>query len=152
MYTHAYISPRAILSPPPQERERERDSSGAARRMAPSHATGPIHRSCPIHPLFTAVPAPEDIERPVGRRREAHVEARGGANARRRQRRPGIGRRAEAVQVVEVGVCGGRRGTQTQGRTAAGGGRRDVDADEASRRAWVGVSEWALLYARGRPA
>jgi hypothetical protein len=71
------------------------------------------HRSCPIHPLFTAVPAPEDVEHPVGRRREAHVGARGGAGARRRQRRPGVGRRAEAVQIVDVGAsfCG-RRGTR----------------------------------------
>jgi uncharacterized protein YcsI (UPF0317 family) len=27
-----------------------------------------------------------------------------------------------------------------------------VDVDESSRQKWLGVSEWALLYARGRPA
>jgi hypothetical protein len=111
-----------------RERERERERETAAVRHAawrrptqpaPSNATGPIHRSCPIHPLFT-VPAPEDVEHHVGRRREAHDVARGGANARRRQRRPGVGQRAEAVQVVEE-ACGGRRGTRAQGRAAAGG-------------------------------
>jgi hypothetical protein len=49
--------------------------------------------------------APEDVEHPVGRRREAHPGARGGAGAGGRQRRPGVGRRAEAVQVVVEVAC-----------------------------------------------
>jgi hypothetical protein len=52
--------------------------------------------------------APEDVEHPVGRRREAHYDARGGGGAGGGQRRPGVVRRAEAVNVVEPGcvyVC-----------------------------------------------
>jgi hypothetical protein len=59
-------------------------------------------------PHVTAAIAPEDVELPVGRRREAHGGARGGAGAGGRQRRPGVGRRAEAVHVVAEGcvyVC-----------------------------------------------
>jgi hypothetical protein len=71
------------------------------------------------HPLDTVVApdvayAPKDVEHAVGRRREAHAVARGGAGARRGQRRPGVGHRAEAVHVVEeiwgrwcMCVCGG---------------------------------------------
>jgi hypothetical protein len=62
----------------------------------------------PLLPHVTSViaPAPEDVEHPVGRRREAHVGARGGAGAGGRQRRPGVDRRAEAVHVVaEACVC-----------------------------------------------
>jgi hypothetical protein len=59
--------------------------------------------SPPSFPLpLAATSAPEDVEHPVGRRRKAYVVARGGAGAGGRQRCPGVGRRAEAVQVVEV--------------------------------------------------
>jgi hypothetical protein len=57
--------------------------------------------SCPLLPHVTA---PEDVEHPVGRRREAHAHARGWDGAGGRQRRPGVGRRAEAVHVGEA-VC-----------------------------------------------
>ena len=75
--------------------------------MAASLATSPMRRSCPAPPLVTAAAiASEDVEHAVGRRRKAHVVARGGAGAGRGQRRPGVGRRAEAVHVVEVAcVC-----------------------------------------------
>jgi hypothetical protein len=60
-------------------------------------------KAAPLPTFITAggvVPAPEDVEHAIGRRREAHAEAQGGAGAGRRQRRPGVGRRAEAVHVV----------------------------------------------------
>jgi hypothetical protein len=38
--------------------------------------------------------------------------------------------------------------TRAQRLRAAGGGRRDVDADDASRRACLGVSEWAAKAQR----
>jgi hypothetical protein len=107
-------------------------------------------------PLSTIrAPAPEDVEHPVGRRREAHKAAPGGAGARRVQRRPGVGRRAEAVHVVPS-ACGGRRGARARapsrtGPGAAGGGRRLAAAGEAGSWAVSGVSGAAILRAWGRP-
>jgi hypothetical protein len=61
--------------------------------------------SRPILPYITSVNAPENVEHPVGRRRQAHGTARGGAEAGGRQRRPGVSRRAEAVHVVVQAAC-----------------------------------------------
>jgi hypothetical protein len=104
-------------------------------------------------PLSTAVIAPEDVEHPVGRRREAHAVAPGGARAGGGQRRIRVGRRAEAVHVVQKAACGGRRGARARapspaGAGAAGGGWRLVAAGEAG--SWA-VSGSAILHARGRP-
>jgi hypothetical protein len=77
----------ACLLPPllrPSARESE-ISSGAARlrSMTASSAASPMQPNDPhTTPLSTAaVKAPEDVEHPVGRRREAHQVARGGAGA-----------------------------------------------------------------------
>jgi hypothetical protein len=56
----------------------------------------------------SAIQPPENVERPVGRRREAHGAARGGRGAGGGEGGPGIVARAEAVQVVP-GACGGRK-------------------------------------------
>jgi hypothetical protein len=93
----------------------------------------------PLH-LVTAITAPaEEVEHAVGHRREARTTRRG-AGAGREQRRPGVRRRAEAVQVVEV-ACGGRQGAAALARAhshtvagAGGGCRRGLDTDEADRR------------------
>jgi hypothetical protein len=136
--------------------ERERASERASERAREREsARSPMHRSCclPPSPLYTTcAKAPEDVEHPVGRRREAHGLAHGGGGARRRQRRPGVGRRAEAVQVVMVG-CGGRRGTRARehsrtGAGAGGGSRRGLDADEAGTLARLRCSGCLVLYAR----
>jgi hypothetical protein len=105
-YTHAYTSPPAPSSSPPlappssppQERER-RQQCGTCTPHDSVLRYRPPHTHCKGH--ITAARAPEDVEHPVGRRREAHVGTRGGAGAGRRQRRPGVGRRAVAVQVVD---------------------------------------------------
>jgi hypothetical protein len=136
-----------------------RSSAARARRMTASSAASPMLPSdFPPPPLSTAVIAPEDVEHAVGRRREAHAVAPGGARAGGRQRRPGVGRRAEAVHVVafvEV-AFGWRRGARARahlptGAGAAGGGRRLPAAGEAGSGAASGVSGSAILHARGRP-
>jgi hypothetical protein len=95
-------------------RESESSSGAArARRMTASSAASPMQPNQPrTAPLSTAVIAPEDVEHPVGRRREAHAVAPGGAGAGWGQRRPGVGRWAEAVHVVETVACGGQRGAR----------------------------------------
>jgi hypothetical protein len=66
----------------------------------------------PAEAVAEAVVAPEDVERAVGRRREAHHNARRGGRAGGGERRPRAGGRAEAINVVEVdcGWCRGSKG------------------------------------------
>jgi hypothetical protein len=155
----AVISSRPTLIPSARKRERRQRCCTYTPHDGVQHnRPHPLHLNPqPVPPsLDTASEAiavsfaAKDVEHPVGRRREAHMVARGGGGARRRQRSPGVGRRAESVQVVVVSVCGERRGKRS-GAATAGGGRHGMNADKASRRAWLGVSEWALLYAQGRP-
>jgi hypothetical protein len=99
-YTHACTSPPASPSSPQQKRAR---AAARARRITASSAARPEQPNDPYTaPLSTIIViAPEDVEHAVGRRREARHEARGGARAGGGQRRPGVGRCAEAVQVVD---------------------------------------------------
>jgi hypothetical protein len=130
---HPRVHVSSLLTLDPSVRESESSSGAArARRMTASSAARPMQPNNPYTaPLSTvAAPAPEDVEHAVGRRCEAHAVARGGSRAGGGQRRPGVGRCAEAVQVVKV-VCGGRRGTRARAPSRTGGSRRLVAADEA---------------------
>ena len=68
-------------------------------------------------PLTANVAAPKGVERPAGRRREAHGLARGGGGAGRAERRPRAAFRAEDVEFVVVG-CGARRRGPEPARTS----------------------------------
>jgi hypothetical protein len=95
----------------------------------------PVHVSLathvPSHPSaldfphdLTLLVAAEHVEHAVVRRSEAHSPARGGGRAGGGERRPGVGCRAEAVEVVEQeAACSGCRG-----------------------RACYGVRHWYALY------
>jgi hypothetical protein len=78
---------RACLLPPRphpfRKREREQQRAARARRMTASSAASPTQPNHPrTAPLSTAVVlAPEDVEHAVGRRREAHECAPGGAGS-----------------------------------------------------------------------
>ena len=155
VHARVHVSSRPTRASSSRESEC-RSGAARARRMTASSAASPMQPNHPhTAPLSTAVMAPEDVEHPVGRRREAHAPAQGGARAGGGQRRPGVGRRAEAVHVVAV-ACGGRRGARARapsptGAGAAGGGWRLVAAGEAGSWAVSGVSGSAILHARGRP-
>ena len=83
-----------------------------------------LHRLLPPHPPLTAAPAPEDVEHPVRRRREAHVvSCRGRAGDG--EGGPRVAGRAEAVEVVEVVDC--------DARGARGAGVCDHEAVEYGR-------------------
>ena len=96
-------------------------TASTAEAASPPHPTPPT--------LVTAIgTAPEDVEQAVGRRRKAHALAPWGAGAGGWQRCPGVGRRAEAVQVVETLSCAGgeecahvRIHAKGRGRWAAAG-------------------------------
>jgi hypothetical protein len=112
--------------------------------MTASLATGPPSLSSlnipDPPPLVTPCPAPEDVQHPVGRRREAHIAAQRGAEAGRRQRRPGVVRRAVAVQVVEDNN-GWRRRTRAQGRRRrAAAGALWTQMRQAGGRGWACLS------------
>ena len=128
IHARVHVSPRLTLVPSTRESE---SGSGAARarRLTASSAASPMQPNDPhTNPLITSItPAPEDVEHAVERRREAHAVAPGGARARRRQRRPGVGRRAEAVHVVAV-ACGGRREARANVRLHAQGRARRAAA------------------------
>jgi hypothetical protein len=155
IHARVRVSSRLSLAPLPKEGE---SSSGAARArcMTASSAASPMQPNEPHTALLsTAVKAPEDVEHAVGRRCEAHPVAHGGAKSEGEQRRPGVGRRAEAVQVVAV-ACGERRGTHAlaPSRTGAGAERRQAPCGRRSgdgSGAVSGVSDSAILHARGRP-
>ena len=73
----------------------------------------PLRPPNPIPFLITIVStdmacAPEDVEHAVGCRRKAHEHALGGGGAGGGERRPSVGRRAVAVQVVKEHCRGGR--------------------------------------------
>jgi hypothetical protein len=74
----------------------------------PVHVSLAIH--VPLHPCpldfkfphdLTLLVAAEHVEHAVVRRSEAHSPARGGGRAGGGERHPGVGCRAEAVEVVE---------------------------------------------------
>jgi hypothetical protein len=114
VHARVHVSSRPTLAPSARESE-SRSGAARARRMTASSAASPMQPHHPrTAPLSTAVIAPEDVEHPVGRRREAHATAPGGARAGGGQRRPGVGRWAEAVHVVQTVACGGRRGAHVR--------------------------------------
>jgi hypothetical protein len=81
IHARVHVSSRLSLFPSASLRKRE-SSASRARSMTASSAASPMHPNDPHSaPLSTAAIAPEDVEHAVGRRREAHSVALGGAGA-----------------------------------------------------------------------
>ena len=146
------VPPSESPPPPPPPPPPPRSAPGCCRpttRTRPAPGSAP-HPAPPLVTVVDIVPA-EDIEQAVGRRRKAHPLALGRAGAGGGQRRPGVGRRAEAGQIVEE-VCGGRRDKSAHAHSRTGAGAGGLDEDDAGRRAWLQCSDWLVLYTRLRPA